>query len=95
MLLQYLTLGLGVETLLPVKHNQLLLSKHASTLVGEQDSLFLIDCLPHMFLQYLYLVLGVGTLVLVKHNQSLLISPIFENAPKDKVKRCSTMHHIL
>ncbi|TYI03870.1 hypothetical protein ES332_A11G372800v1 [Gossypium tomentosum] len=70
-------------------------SKHASTLVGERDSVLLIDCLPHMFLQYLTLALGVGTLVLMKHNRSLLISPFFGKPPKGKVKRCSTIHHIL
>ncbi|KAG8479752.1 hypothetical protein CXB51_029273 [Gossypium anomalum] len=137
MFLQYLTLALGVGTLVLVKHNQPplispifgkppqkklpikeietkvimfeqsanlistkdgnsrpLLPRHASTLVGERDSLLLTDCVKHMFLQYLTLALGVGTLVLVKHNRSLLISPIFGKSPKEKVERCSTTHHI-
>ncbi|TYI03864.1 hypothetical protein ES332_A11G372200v1 [Gossypium tomentosum] len=69
-------------------------SKHASTLVGEQDSLLLIDCLPHTFVEYLTLALGVETLLLVKHNQSLLVSPIFGKLPKEEVERCSATHHI-
>nr|KJB46280.1 hypothetical protein B456_007G356400 [Gossypium raimondii] len=69
-------------------------SKHASTLVGEQDSLLLVDWLPHPFLQYRTLALGIETLLLVKHNQSLLVSPIFGKLPKEKVKRFSTTHHI-
>ncbi|TYI03866.1 hypothetical protein ES332_A11G372400v1 [Gossypium tomentosum] len=69
-------------------------SKHASTLVGERDSILLIDCLPHTFLQFLTLVLGIETLPLMKHNQSLLISAIFEKPLKEKVERCSTTHHI-
>ncbi|KAB2006676.1 hypothetical protein ERO13_D11G325850v2 [Gossypium hirsutum] len=69
-------------------------SKHASTLEGERDSLLLDDWLPHPFLQYLTLAFGIETLLLVKHNQSLLVSPIFGKPPKEKVKRCSTTHHI-
>ncbi|TYI58601.1 hypothetical protein E1A91_D11G371500v1 [Gossypium mustelinum] len=69
-------------------------SKHASTLVGERDSLLLVDWLPHPFLQYLTLALGIETLLLVKHNQSLLASPIFGKPPKEKVERFSTTHHI-